>query len=393
MSAPVPRLAISAYSCCCALGSTRDEIVDGLARGTTALAPPNADIDVPFVTHVGTVRASLPELPAELLPWSTRLARMAAMMLGQLEPELARARSRWPAQRIGVLLGTSTAGAATTEVAFREFVRSGNLPDLYDFRRQHTFGAPLHVVATLAGAAGPRMMISTACTSSAKPFATAMRLIHAGVLDAAIVGGVDTLCAMTLHGFRSLGALDTDPSRPFHTDRNGISIGEGGALVLVEREAEPRAWLEGVGESSDAYHVSAPHPEGLGAKAAMERALAFAGKTVRDVDHINAHGTGTRLNDAAEGRAIAELFGTDIPVASTKGYAGHILGGAGAAEVVFSIMTLEEQWAPVSAGASPIDPKIEINVITERTSGQFRRVLSNGFAFGGNNVSVLVAAP
>ncbi|TPV96839.1 MAG: beta-ketoacyl-ACP synthase [Myxococcales bacterium FL481] len=392
MSAPRRRLAISAYGCCCALGSSRDEIVNGLARGTTRLAPPDT-VTVPFPTHVGTVRAELPELPSELSPWSTRLARMAARLVADIEPQLRRARSRWPADRIAVILGTSTAGAATTEAAFAAFVRTGVLPDVYDFRRQHTFGAPLHVVATLAGAAGPRMMMSTACTSSAKPFASAMRLIEAGAIDAAIVGGVDTLCAMTLQGFRSLGALDREPSRPFAAERNGISIGEGGALALVEREAEPRAWLEGVGESSDAYHVSAPHPEGLGARLAMERALAAAGQDPSAVDHINAHGTGTRLNDAAEGHAIAQLFGPDVPVASTKGYAGHLLGGAGAAEVVFSIMALEEQWAPASAGAAPIDPNMTINVLTQQTRGRFRRVLSNGFAFGGNNVSIVVAAP
>lgn len=384
-------LPVTGYATVNALGATRAEILAALAAGQTGLVTP--DLAVPFETATGTVRSPLPELEGELAPWSTRLARIAASLIDQLEEPLARARSRWRPERIGVLLGTSTAGAETTERAFQEAVAHGALPEGYDFRRQHTFGAVLHVVGTLAGVRGPAWMISTACTSSAKPFASAQRLIEAGILDAAIVGGFDTLCAMTLHGFHALGALDKQPCRPFHVDRNGISIGEGGALAVVERDGEARFLIEGVGETSDAYHVSAPHPEGRGASAAMKEALAQAGCAPGDVDHVNAHGTGTRLNDIAEAGAIAAVLGEEVPVVSTKGYTGHTLGAAGAIEVAFAAYAIEEGWIPPSLHAAPIDPRVTINVPTTVTRGRFRRVLSNSFAFGGNNVSVLLRGP
>ncbi len=392
MTTPTTRpLPITGYACLNALGGTREEILSALREGRTGLRPP--DEPLAFETAVGAVGAPLPELEGALAPWSTRLARMAAALIVPLDAPLRRARERWRAERIGVILGTSTAGAETTERAFKDAVAHGTLPTDYDFRRQHTFGAVLHVVEALAGVRGPAWMISTACTSSAKPFASARRLIDAGVLDAAIVGGFDTLCAMTLTGFHALGALDARPCRPFASDRRGISIGEGGALALVERDGEGRVLVEGVGETSDAYHISAPHPEGAGALAAMEAALREAGRAPAEVDHVNAHGTGTTLNDRAEAGAIATLLGREVPVVSTKGFTGHTLGAAGAIEVAFSAYAIEEGWIPPSLHADPLDPEIPLNVRTETTAGRFRRVLSNSFAFGGNNVSVLLRAP
>ncbi len=384
-------LPITGYSNLNALGSTRAEILDALATGRTGLGPPA--IDLPFETAAGSVTARLPELEGDLARWSTRIARMAAHLVRDLDEPLRETRARWRPERIAVLLGTSTAGAETTEHAYREYVERGALPDEYDFRRQHTYGAVLHVVAELAGARGPAWMVSTACTSSAKPFATAQRLIAADVIDAAIVGGFDTLCTLTLTGFHALGALDREPCRPFRIDRRGISIGEGGALAVVDRGGEPRVLVEGVGETSDAYHISAPHPEGRGARAAMEEALAQAGCRPEDVDHVNAHGTGTRLNDAAEAIAIASALGEQVPVVSTKGYTGHTLGAAGAIEVAFAAYVIEEGWIPPSLHSDPVDPELTIHVPTTVTHGRFRRVLSNSFAFGGNNVSLLLRAP
>ncbi|MCA8951207.1 MAG: beta-ketoacyl-[acyl-carrier-protein] synthase II, partial [Planctomycetes bacterium] len=319
MPNPISRpLPITGYSLLSALGRDRAAHVEALAGGRTGLGP--SPIEVDFETAVGAVRGPLPELDARLAPWSTRLARMAAVLVTGLDEPLRRARERWRPERIAVILGTSTAGAETTETAYRELVESGRFPGEYDFHRQHTFGAVLHVVRELAGARGPSWMISTACTSSGKSFATGQRLIDAGVVDAAIVGGVDTLCGMTLRGFQSLQALDTRPCRPFSAERCGISIGEGGAFALLEREGEARVVLEGVGETSDAYHISAPHPEGTGARAAMRQALAQAGRDAAEVDHVNAHGTGTLLNDSAEAKAIAAVLGTGVPVVSTKAY-------------------------------------------------------------------------
>jgi 3-oxoacyl-[acyl-carrier-protein] synthase-1 len=339
------------------------------------------------------VSGDLPEIPAELAAWANRPARIASQLVAQIAEPLARARQRWRPERIGILLGTSTAGADATETAYAHYLQHGRLPDGYDFRKQHTFGALVEVVRHLTGARGPSWVVSTTCTSSAKPMASALRMLATDVLDAAIVGGIDTLCAMTLSGFHSLGALSANACKPFSGERTGINIGEGGALLLIEREGEGPAIVEAAGESSDAYHISAPHPEGLGAALAMQRALDQAGREPADVDHVNAHGTGTPLNDLAESKAIASVLGVEVPVASTKGYTGHALGGAGAIECVFSMLCLEEGFIPASLGCDPIDSKVEINVVRQPIRGQLRRVLSNSFAFGGNNISVLLRAP
>jgi 3-oxoacyl-[acyl-carrier-protein] synthase-1 len=375
---------------CNALGPTRRAVREALFDGRGGLG--RSPIELPFETVVGAVADELPDLPAALAPWSTRTTRIAARLLGDLSRELDILRSRWRPERIAVLLGTSTAGADVTENAYRRFLVEGSLPSDYDLFRHHTYGAMLHVVRELTGAEGPAWVVSTACTSSAKPFASAKRLIEAGLVDAAIVGGIDTLCAMTLRGFRSLDALSPEPARPFCVDRRGLNIGEGGALLLVERSGDPIALLEGIGESSDAHHISAPHPEGAGARLAMERALAEAGVLAGSVDHVNAHGTGTRLNDVSEAAAIESLFGREVPIVSTKGYTGHMLGAAGATEAAIAILALEEGWIPASLGAEPVDPKIHARIALERTHGRFERVLSNSFAFGGNNVSVLLGA-
>jgi 3-oxoacyl-[acyl-carrier-protein] synthase-1 len=386
--APQP---ITGFSICNSIGSNRHEVTQSLYEGRAGLGP--SPIELPFDTVVGAVSTKLPELPRPLEAWATRSTRIAKLLLDALDAELARMRERWRSDRIAVLLGTSTGGADATENAYRHYLSEGALPADYDIFRQHTFGAILYVVRELAGATGPAWMASTACTSSAKPLATARRLIDADVIDAAIVGGIDTLCSMTLHGFRSLDALSKGECRPFAADRDGLNIGEGGAFLLVERRGEPVALLEGVGESSDAYHISAPHPEGLGARLAMQRALDDAGRPAASVGHVNAHGTGTRLNDVSEAAAIQSIFGREVPIVSTKSYTGHMLGAAGAAEAAMAIVTLAEGWIPASLRAEPIDEKIEIAVNTTRLERRVDHVLSNSFAFGGNNVSVLLGAP
>lgn len=382
---------VTAYGMLSALGSGRDAHLEALAAGRTGLGP--CPIPLPFETAVGAVRGPLPELPERMHQWSTRLARMAAALLEQIDEPLRRARERWRPDRIAVLLGTSTAGAETTETAYKDFVEGRGFPADYDFQRQHTFGAVLSVLRELAGVDGPSWMASTACTSSGKTFATAQRLIEADVIDAAIVGGLDTLCTMTLTGFHSLQALDSAPCRPFRENRNGISIGEGGAFALVERDGDARVLIEGVGETSDAYHISAPHPKGLGAQAAMLQAMQQAGCTAADIDHVNAHGTGTRLNDTAEANAIRTVLSSEVPCVSTKAYTGHTLGAAAALEFGFAALAIEAGFVPPAIGDGAIDPDIDLHIPTEKTTGTFRRVLSNSFAFGGNNVSLVVAAP
>lgn len=385
---PPSLLPITGYSVCNALGPDRDTIRDCLQRGQRGLG--EVPFTLPFPTVVGAVRHELPPLPSELASWSNRPTRMAKHLVDQLESALARTHRRWRPERIGIVLGTSTSGADATEHAYAHFLEHGSLPTGYDFRKQHTFGALVDLLGRLTGAKGPAWVVSTTCTSSAKPFGSARRLIASDVLDAVIVGGIDTLCAMTLSGFHALGALSARACKPFSEQRDGINIGEGGALLLVERSGDGLALLEAVGESSDAYHISAPHPEGLGARLAMQRALDEAGLKPEQVDHINAHGTGTPLNDAAEGKAITAVFGDEIPIASTKGYTGHTLGGAGAIEAAISLICIEEGFVPPSPGIEPQDPKITVNVARELVRRPLRRVLSNSFAFGGSNVSVLV---
>lgn len=387
-STPYP---ITGIAVCNAIGSNRIEMQKSLFEGTSGLGP--SPITLPFETVVGAVACELPALPNELQGWSTRATQIAQLLLNDLEPELNRMRERWPSNRIAVLLGTSTGGADTTEVAYKSYLENGALPDNYNLFRQHTFGAILHVVRQLAGVDGPSWMVSTACTSSAKPLADAQRLISSGVIDAAIVGGIDTLCSMTLTGFHSLDALSKTACRPFSSERSGLNIGEGGAFLLVEREGEPIAMLEGVGESSDAYHISAPHPEGMGARLAMERALEEAGCSAVTVDHVNAHGTGTKLNDTSESAAIEAIFGCDVPVVSTKSYTGHMLGAAGATEAAIAVMNISEGFVSASLGADPVDERINVRVNQERLDGPVRRVVSNSFAFGGNNISVVIGAP
>jgi 3-oxoacyl-[acyl-carrier-protein] synthase-1 len=382
---------ITGFAMCNAIGSNRHEVRQSLFEGRSGLGP--SPIELPFDTVVGAVSAKLPDLPTALQSWTTRTTQIAALLLDELDAEMTRLRARWRPDRIAVLLGTSTGGADATESAYRHYLTTGALPKEYDIFRHHTFGAILHVVRELTGATGPSWMASTACTSSAKPLASAQRLIEADLIDAALVGGIDTLCSMTLHGFRSLDALSKGECRPFCADRDGLNIGEGGAFLLVERSGEGVATLEGVGESSDAYHISAPNPDGLGARLAMERALEGAGCSADSVGHVNAHGTGTRLNDVSEAAAIEAVFGCDVPVVSTKSYTGHMLGAAGASEAAMAILTLMEGWIPASLRAGPVDEKIHVNVNQARLDRRVQRVLSNSFAFGGNNVSVVLGAP
>lgn len=379
---------ITDYSFCTPLGDSRVEVARRLYGGETGLTEP--PFELPFRTQAGVLPFALPPVPDDLSLYDGRPTRMAAHLVLQMEDTLRRARERWGESRIGVVLGTSTGCALATEQAYDHYLERGQLPPEFNFRQQHGYASIADVAKRMAGFTGPSWVISTTCTSSAKPLGSALRLINSGILDAVLVGGVDTLCRVTLTGFQSLEALSPVRCRPFSAERQGINIGEGGAFLLVERKGEARALLEGVGETSDAYHISAPHPQGLGAKLALEEALRQAGKKGADVDVVNAHGTGTALNDVAEGQALFEVLGPDVPVASTKGYTGHALGGAGAMEAVFSIMTLEDGILPPSLGADPLEPKLRINVSSRAQEGDYRRIMSNSFAFGGNNACVLL---
>lgn len=386
---------ITAYSACNGLGQTTAEVLEGLFAGRRGLSP--ADPSLGVSTWVGAIPGELPALDRKLAGFDSRQARIAQLVTVPMLPAIERAKQRWGAGRVGLILGTSTAGIAESERAWAHHRDTGSLPADFTLERQHALYATVEIVRTLTGVRGPGYVVSTACSSSGKVFASAKRLLHAGIVDAVLVGGIDSLCKLTVRGFASLEVLSSEPCRPFSSERRGINIGEGGALLLLERPGTEGIGVEllGVGESSDAHHMTAPHPQGLGARMAMERALARAGVPVHEIDQINVHGTGTSMNDETESRAIRDLFG-EIPdtlsVVATKGYTGHMLGAAGATEAVFVAATIERAELPGSVGADPVDASLGVPVELSRRQRATRRVLSNSLAFGGSNVSVLLGA-
>jgi len=383
-------LPVTAFSLCNALGTTTAEVLANLRAGSSGLRP--ANLDLPFETWCGAVRDVLEPVPARLLAYDTRQVRLGLRVLEELRPQIERAARRWGKDRVALVLGTSTGGIEETERAYNGWRRTGSVPKGFDWDRKHSMSALLEVFRSETGLRGPGYVVSTACSSSGKVFASARRLIAAGLCDAVLAGGVDTLCQTTLRGFSSLGVLDAKPCRPFSSERRGISIGEGAALALLEREGSAAVALLGCGETSDAHHMTAPAPDGSGALAAMAQSLTSAGLTPAQVDYVNAHGTGTVLNDAAEAKAIRALLGETVPVSSTKGYTGHMLGAAGATEALFSVAAIAQGFIPASIGAGPLDPELRIRVACERLEMSCRVVVSNSLAFGGSNVSLVFGA-
>jgi 3-oxoacyl-[acyl-carrier-protein] synthase-1 len=293
-----------------------------------------------------------------------------------------------------LFLGTSTSGILETEIAYRHRdPLTGALPPTLSYRGSHSTFSVAEFLRDLLGIEGPAAVISTACSSSAKAFASAQRMIEADLIDAALVGGVDSLCLTTLYGFQSLQLTARGPCRPFAADRDGISIGEGAAFAVLERigtraDSQSIALL-GSGESSDAYHLSSPHPEGLGARQAMQSALRMAGLEPGQIDYVNLHGTATPSNDRAECRALIEVLGTDVPCSSTKGATGHALGAAGAVEAVVCAIALTDGFLPAGINTVAVDPALKARYLTSALHVRPLRVLSNSFGFGGTNCSLV----
>jgi 3-oxoacyl-[acyl-carrier-protein] synthase-1 len=388
-------LAIAAYTMTSCLGRGLAPSRAALRGGRSGLKA--CDFETATLpTHIGEIEG-LQEvgLPERLASFECRNNRAAEIGLRQdgFEAAVAKAVQRHGADRVAVVIGTSTAGILQTELAYRHRDAAGRLPADFDYRRTHnTFSVADYVRARL-GVSGPSVAISTACSSSAKAFASAARWIQAGLVDAAVVGGVDTLCLTTLYGFDSLQLLSRQPCRPYDTDRDGISIGEAAAFALLTRKEDAPAdamALLGSGESCDAYHMSAPHPEGAGARMAMEAALSAAGLGPRDIDYVNLHGTGTPSNDAAEDRAMLALFGDAVSCSSTKGMTGHTLGAAGAVEAVISLLSLEEGYVPGSPGTRKLDPRLRARYEVAGGARPLSRVVSNSFGFGGSNCSLVL---
>jgi 3-oxoacyl-[acyl-carrier-protein] synthase I len=392
-------LAISAFCIASSLGIGRAATLSALRHGVTGLVPCRFDT-AELPTFIGQVpEAEDARVDGELARFDCRNNRLAQLALGQdgFIPAVEAAKARYGTARIGVFLGTSTSGILQTEQAYRRRDPvTGQLPPSFDYAgTQSTFSLAAFVMASL-GIDGPGLVVSSACASTTKVFATAARMIETGLCDAAVVGGADSLCLTTLYGFNALQLLAEGPCRPFDAGRSGLSIGEAAGFALLERpdNARPQElFLLGVGESSDAHHMSAPHPEGAGAALSMTRALAAAGLRPDDIDYINLHGTATRIGDAAEDRAIVELFGQSVPCSSTKGHTGHTLGASGIVEAAISGLAITEGLLPGSPHTEARDPALGCNYVLTARPAQVERVLSNSFGFGGSNASVIFGRP
>ena len=335
----------------------------------------------------GIERCPLPDSWAHFDCRNHRLALLALEQDG-FASAVAGACRRHGRDRVGVFMGTSTSGILATELAFRAGERAALTPDFYRYR--HSMYAVTEFVRTVLDTHGVAATVSTACSSSAKVFAQAARAIAAGVCDAAVVGGVDSLALSTLYGFNALALLSHEPCRPFDADRDGISIGEAAGFALLERSREAPVDLLGYGESCDAHHMSSPHPEGAGAAAAMRAALDCAALVPDDIDYINLHGTASRANDTTEDLAVASIFTRRSLAGSTKGWTGHALGAAGITEALVCAMALEDGWIPGTLNCRNVDPQIRSHIALEPSNLAPRHALSNSFGFGGNNCSLVL---
>ncbi|MGQ0700034.1 MAG: beta-ketoacyl-ACP synthase [Panacagrimonas sp.] len=385
-------LRISQYTLSSAVGAGKAAHLVALRAQRTGLSQlPFETCTLP--TWIGQVAGLATPLTGELASWDCRNNRLAELALrkdGFLD-SVAQLRERYGAQRVGVFLGTSTSGIHETELAYRARDREHEdaLPEWFNFRKTQNIFSCADFVRRRLQLDGVSHVISTACSSSAKAFASAYRAMHSGQCDAAVVGGVDSLCLTTLYGFNALQLLSADICRPADAQRNGISIGEAAGFATLEFSSEPGLALLGYGESSDAHHMSTPDPEGRGAFEAMAAALRRADLAPGDVGYVNLHGTGTKANDLAEDKAVAALLGTDTPCSSTKGWTGHTLGAAGIVEAAISLLAIEHGLLPCSLNTRERDPALRCAVLTDNREGRVAHALSNSFGFGGSNCSLV----
>lgn len=384
----------------CALGQGKHAVATALfagdARGMRAQSGWVAEREL----TVGAVPGSLPQLPAQLSHASSRNNQLLLAAALEIEAEIRAAIARFGADRIAVVLGTSTSGIEEASQSIAQYFKQGELPAHYEYAQQE-LAAPANFLSAWLGLSGPSYCISTACTSGARALLSAQRLLRLGVCDAVLCGGVDSLCHLTLNGFSALEAVSAEPCNPFSVNRHGINIGEGAALFLMTREpisgAMPIALLGG-GASSDAHHISAPQPDGLGAQSAMRKALSAAGVSAQQIDYLNLHGTATQHNDAMESLAVQAIFPAGVACSSSKPLTGHTLGAAGALEAAFCWLSLSpynpDQLLPPHLWDGQADPALPslrlVQAGTRLNSKRPRRLMSNSFAFGGNNISLIL---
>ncbi|MGS0695902.1 beta-ketoacyl-[acyl-carrier-protein] synthase family protein [Shewanella sp. 0m-4] len=394
-------IAITHLGLCTPLGQTPQAVLDNLVAGNTSGMQWRDDLLFERPVLVGQVSIKLPELPDELRRFDTRNNQLTLLIARQIEAAVSQAKAQYGRQRIGIVIGTSTSGIATGESALAEHHSAGEFPKDYDYAKQE-LGDTSQFLQAYFELTGPCFTVSTACSSSAKVFASAKRLIDADVCDMVIVGGIDTLCKLTLNGFYSLESISSGHCQPFSANRDGINIGEGGALFTLEKatlekisQDNTAIIVSGIGESSDAHHISAPHPEGRGAIAAMQAALIMASLGPEQINYLNLHGTATPKNDAMESRAVHQVFGQALPAASsTKPLTGHTLGAAGAIEAAFCYLLLsdynKQQYLPPQVWDKQQDPNDPaLPLVSKGMQSNISHVMSNSFAFGGSNASLI----
>jgi len=395
---PISPLIITASSMVNALGRGKKATLIALQKNRSGLKSAE---NLEFSTWSGRVDGVDDyALEASLKEFHCRNNQLAKLTLDtdNFRNTIEKAINKYGADRIGVFLGSSTSGSEETEKAYQQRDKNGELPADYDFMHTHNFTSLLDYTQQSLGLSGVGQVISTACSSSAKVFAAAHRHIESGFCDAAIVGGVDTLTQISLYGFNSLQLTSTEPCRPCDENRDGISIGEAAGFALLETttalttlESTTGVILKGYGESSDAYHMSTPHPEGRGAIGAMQKALESAALNASDISYINLHGTATPSNDATEDKAITSVFGTHTPCSSTKGWTGHTLGAAGITEALICMLVLENQFLPATLNLAKLDPSLNSHILLENSKPEqkIKYVISNSFGFGGSNCSLI----
>lgn len=391
-------VAVTAFSSAFAGGIGQNALYEALSSNASSLGGLSL-FEVPFNTPVGQIEESLPEIRPQLQPYDSRNSRLALAVIDHPEDRLREtiraAVIRYGSARVGVVVGTSTSGLFETETAYEMLVNEGVMPVDFQFLTRHAYQATPRFLQLELELEGPCYALSTACSSGAKAIAAGQRLIQNEICDAVLVGGVDTLCRLTVRGFHSLELVSDSYCRPMDMDRNGINIGEGAGLLVLEKvapETNNSFQVLSVGESSDAYHMSSPHPEGLGAIKAMQNALDLAAIPADEIDYLNLHATATTVNDRVEAKAVHAVFGDRLPVSGSKGITGHTLGAAGGLECVVSLLALKYRFIPGTCGLTNLDPDCQCNVIRDPIAEPaLNTVMSNSFGFGGNNACVIVS--
>lgn len=357
------------------------------SRKRSNMQPDAQILNTKATTVIGRVKENLPPIPERFERYKSRNNQLALSALEQIQPDIEKAIKTYGKNRIAVVIGTSTSGIYDGEVAYAERLTSGKFPTDYHYYLQE-LGNCSDFIADYFGLTGGCYSISTACSSSARVFISAQRLLKSGIADAVIIGGVDSICSLTLNGFAALEALSFSHCRPFSEQRDGINIGEAAAFMLLSLEPAEVALL-GCGDSSDAHHISAPHPNGDGAEEAMRKALKAARLQPKEIGYINAHGTATPLNDSMESRAIYRIFANSVPVSSSKHLTGHTLGAAGAVEAAIAWHILKYNLNLPQQNCQNKAQDILVTLVDEPMKLKKRAIMSNSFAFGGNNVSLI----